>query len=70
MWALLPVVAAISACGESQRGDAGEIVTTNAGNVVLNDAQANYAFEGDNEQVGNQSTPAAGTASGLAGNTQ
>jgi hypothetical protein len=71
IWAFVPVFAAIGSCGESQRGDAGEIVTTNAGDIVLNDAHANHAFKGDNEQVGSQQTPAGGnTGSGSAGNTQ
>lgn len=44
MLAVLPV-AALAACGEA----ANDIPVTNDQNVVLNDAQANYAFENDGE---------------------
>jgi len=49
MISTLPVLALVAACGKGS--DAGDIVTTNTGNVVLNDAQENYAFRGDNEAV-------------------
>lgn len=52
----LAAVAATSllvACGSKEGAPAGDIATTNTGNVVLNDAQADYAFRGDNEQLGN-----------------
>ena len=48
---ILPLIATIAGCGESERAGAGNIVTTNTGNIVLNDAQGNYAFRGDNEQA-------------------
>lgn len=51
----LPLLAAIAGCGQGEHAGAGNIVTTNTGNIVLNDAQGNYAFRGDNEQaVGDQ----------------
>ncbi|HEX8419973.1 MAG TPA: hypothetical protein VF638_08175 [Sphingomonas sp.] len=78
MLAALPLLAAIGGCGQGERGGAGDIVTTNTGDVVLNDAQANYAFRGDNEQVAGQSNAvdtqamqqANGSASGSSGNMQ
>jgi hypothetical protein len=53
----LPVLA-LAACGQGNRGNAGDITTTNTGDVVLNDAQANYAFRGDNETATNDAIPA------------
>lgn len=38
----LPVVALVSACGGGN-----EVVTTNANNVILNDAQENHTFTSD-----------------------
>jgi len=49
----LGATAMLSACGSGERGNTSDIVTTNSGNVILNDAQQNYAFTGDNEQVAN-----------------
>jgi hypothetical protein len=43
----------LAGCGSGERGQTGDIVTTNTGNVILNDAQQNYAFTGDNETVAN-----------------
>lgn len=40
----LPALALLAACGD---GSSNEVVQTNTGNVILNDAQANYAFEND-----------------------
>lgn len=40
----VPAALTLAACGGAQ-----EIPVTNTGNVVLNDAQANYAFTNDNE---------------------
>jgi uncharacterized protein YcfL len=51
--AVLPVLALLGACGGGQ-----EIVTTNSGSVVLNDAQANMTFTNDE--------PANATGAGLA----
>ncbi|TKD52980.1 hypothetical protein [Sphingomonas baiyangensis] len=45
----LTLLALIPALGLIACGSPDEIATTNSGNVVLNDAQANYAFENDNE---------------------
>lgn len=76
--ALVPLLAALVGCGQSERTGPGDIVTTNTGDVVLNDAQANYAFRGDNEQVADQSNGMAAQAmpestdnmSGSSGNMQ
>lgn len=56
---LVIIVAAVAAtsllgaCGSKEGASASEIATTNTGNIVLNDTQADYAFRGDNEQLGN-----------------
>jgi len=65
----LPVLALVAACGQGNRGDAGDITTTNAGDVVLNDAQANYAFRGDNETVANDAIPAANDTMSMGNDT-
>lgn len=44
----LPVLALLGACGGGN-----EITTTNDNNVVLNDAQANYAFTNDGDMTAN-----------------
>lgn len=62
MLTLAPLLAALSGCGQSDRTGPGDIVTTNTGDVVLNDAQADYAFRGDNEQVAGQSNGMDGQA--------
>ena len=78
MLALAPLLAALAGCGQSERTGPGDIVTTNSGDVVLNDAQADYAFRGDNEQVAGQSNGteaqampgSSGNMSGPSGNMQ
>ena len=50
----LPALALVGACG----GGGNEIVTTNANNVVLNDAQGNFAFTNDGEQTANDAAMA------------
>lgn len=70
---ILPLLLALTGCGQSERAGAGNIVTTNTGNIVLNDAQGNFAFRGDNEQaVGQQgATDDAGTTNAsMSGNVQ
>ena len=42
--ALLAPIALIAGCGP-----ANDVTTTNTGNVLLNEAQENYAIRGDNE---------------------
>ena len=44
----LPVLALLGACGGGN-----DITTTNDNNVVLNDAQANYAFTNDGDMTAN-----------------
>ena len=66
---ILPLIATIAGCGESERAGAGNIVTTNTGNIVLNDAQGNYAFRGDNEQAAGEQA-AGGQDTSLSRNTQ
>lgn len=40
----LPPIALLAACGGGTPADQ-SMTTTNTGNVILNDAQANYSFE-------------------------
>jgi hypothetical protein len=54
--AALPLLAALGGCGGGN-----DIVTTNDNNVVLNDAQANYASTNDGE------VPANATGGAMAG---
>ena len=65
----VPMLAMMAACGSGDRGRAGDIVTTNAGDVVLNDAQANYTFRGDNETAANDAVPADGAMTDTGTNT-
>ena len=62
----LPVLALVAACGHGTQGAGGNIVTTNTGDVVLNDSQDNYAFTGDNETAANDAMPATNMAAGNA----
>jgi hypothetical protein len=54
--AIVPPLALLGACGGGQ-----EIVTTNANNVVLNDAHANFAFSNDGETTANEAPAMNGT---------
>jgi hypothetical protein len=59
-----PLLAMLAACGASN-----DVTVTNDNNVVLNDAQSNYAFTNDGETPGNEAAPAAeAPANGMAGN--
>jgi hypothetical protein len=70
--ALIGPLALLGACG----GAANDITVTNDENVVLNDAQDNYAFRGDDEMTNDMAQNEAQqnmmandmTASGTAGN--
>lgn len=42
----LPPIALLAACGGEAPADT-TVTTTNTGNIILNDAQANYSFEND-----------------------
>jgi hypothetical protein len=61
MTTAIGLLSLLAACGSGDRGGSGDIATTNSGNVILNDAQQNYAFTGDNETVANS----AGEASNM-----
>ena len=54
----LPLLALVSACG----GGGNELVTTNSNNVILNDAQENFAFTNDDRPTENEAGMANGTA--------
>ena len=63
----LPLVA-LAACGGSNA--ANDIITTNTGNVLLNDAQANQAIRGDNETAADTMSDPATANAATAGNAQ
>jgi hypothetical protein len=56
-----PLLAALGACGQGVGGSRTELIETNSGSIVMNDAQANQALESSNEQPPNLVAPAGGS---------
>ena len=63
-WLVLPALAVLAACGQGDGGGRAELVETNTGSIVMNDAQTNQALQSTNEQPANRG---AATSAGSAG---